>query len=66
MPEPVAIGGEGLETRPEAIIWSGSYAALAGRTKSDVLGDSRGQFSNFQEFPGGTLRRQAGAESPPR
>jgi tryptophanyl-tRNA synthetase len=40
---------KGLEARPEADNLVGIYAALAGRTKSDVLGEfGGGQFSNFK------------------
>jgi len=48
-PEPLPSEEKGLETRPEADNLVGIYAALAGRTKSDVLGEfGGGQFSNFK------------------
>src|SRR5271169_1047771 len=48
-PEPLPTEEKGLETRPEADNLVGIYAALSGRTKSDVLGEfGGGQFSNFK------------------
>ena len=48
-PEPLPSEEKGLETRPEADNLVGIYAALSGRTKSDVLGEfGGGQFSNFK------------------
>jgi tryptophanyl-tRNA synthetase len=48
-PEPLPSEEKGLETRPEADNLVGIYAALSGRTKSDVLREfGGGQFSNFK------------------
>jgi tryptophanyl-tRNA synthetase len=48
-PEPLPSEEKGLETRPEADNLVGIYAALSGRTKSDVLGEfGGGQFSSFK------------------
>src|SRR6202022_1562316 len=48
-PEPLPAEEKGLETRPEADNLVGIYAALSGRTKSEVLGEfGGGQFSNFK------------------
>jgi tryptophanyl-tRNA synthetase len=48
-PEPLPTEVKGLETRPEADNLVGIYAALSGRSKSDVLRDFGGaQFSNFK------------------
>src|ERR1700710_2066576 len=48
-PDPLPSEEKGLETRPEADNLVGIYAGLAGRTKSDVLGEfGGGQFSNFK------------------
>ena len=48
-PEPLPSEEKGLETRPEADNLVGIYAALAGRTKADVLREfGGGQFSNFK------------------
>src|SRR3981189_7772 len=48
-PEPLPSEEKGLEARPEADNLVGIYAALAGRTKSDVLGEfGGGQFSSFK------------------
>jgi tryptophanyl-tRNA synthetase len=48
-PEPLPSEEKGLETRPEADNLVGIYAALSGRTKSEVLGEfGGGQFSNFK------------------
>jgi tryptophanyl-tRNA synthetase len=48
-PEPLPSEEKGLETRPEADNLVGIYAALSGRSKSDVLGEfGGGQFSNFK------------------
>src|ERR1700692_304788 len=48
-PEPLPSEEKGLETRPEADNLVGIYAALSGRTKSEVLGEfCGGQFSNFK------------------
>jgi tryptophanyl-tRNA synthetase len=48
-PEPLPSEEKGLEARPEADNLVGIYAALSGRTKSDVLGEfGGGQFSNFK------------------
>src|ERR1700704_232106 len=48
-PEPLPSEEKGLETRPEADNLVGIYAALAGRSKSEVLGEfGGGQFSNFK------------------
>ena len=48
-PEPLPSEEKGLETRPEADNLVGIYAALAGRTKADVLGEfGGGQFSSFK------------------
>ena len=48
-PEPLPSEEKGLETRPEADNLVGIFAALSGRTKSDVLGEfGGGQFSNFK------------------
>ena len=48
-PEPLPSEEKGLETRPEADNLVGIYAALSGRTKSEVLGEfGGGQFSSFK------------------
>ncbi len=48
-PEPLPSEEKGLETRPEADNLVGIYAALSGRTKSEVLHDfGGGQFSSFK------------------
>src|SRR6202790_2991262 len=48
-PEPLPSEEKGLETRPEADNLVGIYAALSGRSKSDVLGEfGGGQFSDFK------------------
>jgi tryptophanyl-tRNA synthetase len=48
-PEPLPSEEKGLEARPEADNLVGIYAALAGRTKSQVLGEfGGGQFSSFK------------------
>jgi tryptophanyl-tRNA synthetase len=48
-PEPLPSEEKGLDARPEADNLVGIYAALSGRTKSDVLGEfGGGQFSNFK------------------
>src|SRR5213080_3911137 len=48
-PEPLPSEEKGLETRPEADNLVGIFAALSGRTKSEVLGEfGGGQFSNFK------------------
>src|SRR3982075_1823334 len=48
-PEPLPSEEKGLETRPEADNLVGIYAALSGRSKSDVLGEfGGGQFSTFK------------------
>src|SRR5665811_667712 len=48
-PEPLPSEEKGLEARPEADNLVGIYAALSGRTKSEVLGEfGGGQFSNFK------------------
>src|SRR5437763_10360855 len=48
-PEPLPSEEKGLETRPEADNLVGIYAALAGRTKAEVLIDfGGGQFSSFK------------------
>src|SRR4030088_2400692 len=48
-PEPLPSEENGLEARAEADNLVGIYAALSGRTKSDVLGEfGGGQFSNFK------------------
>ncbi|HEY3032794.1 MAG TPA: tryptophan--tRNA ligase, partial [Bradyrhizobium sp.] len=48
-PEPLPSEEKGLEGRPEADNLVGIYAALSGRTKSDVLGEfGGGQFSSFK------------------
>jgi tryptophanyl-tRNA synthetase len=48
-PEPLPSEEKGLETRPEADNLVGIYAALSGRSKSEVLGEfGGGQFSNFK------------------
>src|SRR6201997_5547625 len=48
-PEPLPTEEKGLETRPEADNLVGIYAALSGRSKSDVLRDfGGGQFSSFK------------------
>ena len=48
-PEALPSEEKGLETRPEADNLVGIYAALAGRTKADVLGEfGGGQFSGFK------------------
>jgi tryptophanyl-tRNA synthetase len=48
-PEPLPSEEKGLESRPEADNLVGIYAALAGRAKSDVLGEfGGGQFSSFK------------------
>jgi tryptophanyl-tRNA synthetase len=48
-PEPLPSEEKGLESRPEADNLVGIYAALAGRTKADVLGEfGGGQFSGFK------------------
>jgi tryptophanyl-tRNA synthetase len=48
-PEPLPSEEKGLEARPEADNLVGIFAALAGRSKSDVLGEfGGGQFSNFK------------------
>ena len=48
-PEPLPSEEKGLETRPEADNLVGIYAALAGRSKSDVLREfGGGQFSSFK------------------
>ncbi|MBV8926199.1 MAG: tryptophan--tRNA ligase, partial [Bradyrhizobium sp.] len=48
-PEPLPTEEKGLETRPEADNLVGIYAALAGRSKTDVLRDfGGGQFSSFK------------------
>jgi tryptophanyl-tRNA synthetase len=48
-PEPLPSEEKGLESRPEADNLVGIYAALAGRTKADVLGEfGGGQFSSFK------------------
>ncbi len=48
-PEPLPSEEKGLEGRPEADNLVGIYAALSGRTKSNVLGEfGGGQFSDFK------------------
>src|SRR6476659_5797285 len=48
-PEPLPSEEKGLEPRPEADNLFGIYAALSGRSKSDVLGEFGGaQFSGFK------------------
>jgi len=48
-PEPLPSEEKGLETRPEADNLVGIYAALAGRSKADVLREfGAGQFSTFK------------------
>src|SRR5207237_2350065 len=48
-PEPLPSEEKGLEARPEADNLVGIYAALSGRSKSDVLGEfGRGQLSSFK------------------
>ncbi|MBW8902823.1 MAG: tryptophan--tRNA ligase, partial [Bradyrhizobium sp.] len=48
-PEPLPLEEKGLETRPEADNLVGIFAALAGRTKAEVLREfGGGQFSNFK------------------
>jgi len=48
-PEPLPTEEKGLDSRPEADNLVGIYAALAGRSKSDVLRDfGGGQFSSFK------------------
>ena len=48
-PEPLPSEEKGLEPRPEADNLVGIYAALAGRSKADVLGEfGGGQFSQFK------------------
>src|SRR6266404_5353372 len=48
-PEPLPSEEKGLEARPEADNLVGIYAALSGRSKSDVLGEfGGGQFSSFK------------------
>jgi tryptophanyl-tRNA synthetase len=48
-PEPLPSEEKGLETRPEADNLVGIFAALSGRSKSDVLGEfGGGQFSSFK------------------
>src|SRR4030081_3099130 len=48
-PEALPSEEKGLEARPEADNLVGIYAALAGRTKAQVLGEfGGGQFSNFK------------------
>src|SRR6185437_14037187 len=48
-PEPLPTEEKGLEARPEADNLVGIYAALAGKSKSEVLRDfGGGQFSNFK------------------
>ena len=48
-PEPLPSEEKGLESRPEADNLVGIYAALAGRTKADVLSEfGGGQFSSFK------------------
>src|ERR1700723_3297455 len=48
-PEPLPSEEKGLEARPEADNLVGIYAALSGRSKSEVLGEfGGGQFSNFK------------------
>ena len=48
-PEPLPTEEKGLDSRPEADNLVGIYAALAGKSKSDVLRDfGGGQFSNFK------------------
>jgi tryptophanyl-tRNA synthetase len=48
-PEPLPSEEKGLETRPEADNLVGIFAALSGRTKSEVLVEfGGGQFSNFK------------------
>ena len=48
-PEPLPTEEKGLDSRPEADNLVGIYAALAGKSKSDVLRDfGGGQFSSFK------------------
>jgi tryptophanyl-tRNA synthetase len=48
-PDPLPHEEKGLETRPEADNLVGIFAALANRTKADVLGEFGGaQFSSFK------------------
>jgi len=48
-PEPLPSEEKGLETRPEADNLVGIFAALSGRSKSEVLRDfGGGQFSSFK------------------
>jgi tryptophanyl-tRNA synthetase len=48
-PEPLPTEEKGLETRPEADNLVGIYAALAGKSKAEVLRDfGGGQFSSFK------------------
>ena len=48
-PEPLPIEEKGLEARPEADNLVGIYAALAGKSKAEVLRDfGGGQFSSFK------------------
>jgi tryptophanyl-tRNA synthetase len=49
-PEPLPSEGKGLEKRPEADNLVGIYAALAGKTKAEVLREfGNAQFSRFKE-----------------
>src|SRR6201993_4996946 len=48
-PEPLPSEEKGLETRPEAVNLVGIFAALSGKSKTDVLRDfGGGQFSSFK------------------
>ena len=66
-PEPLPSEEKGLESRPEADNLVGIYAALAERSKADVLKRIRRRaVLRLQERAGGTLRRQNSRRSPPR
>ena len=62
-PEPLPSEEKGLETRPEADNLVGIYAALSGRSKSDVLERIRRRtVLELQELAGRSLRDQAVAD----
>ncbi len=66
-PEPLPSEEEGLEGRPEADNLVGIYAALAERSKAEVLTRVRRRaVLQLQDGAGRALRRQARRRSPPR
>ena len=62
-PEPLPTEVKGLEGRPEAENLVGIYAALAGKSKEEVLAEFGGRaVLRLQEGAGRTVRRAPGAD----